>query len=104
MSRRLRDVRLRDDDLATLIGACRDWGESLMDAARMDDGTYDASTKRAAQRYIDAANRAADVLWVARGRPDRPTPVPSRMVPITELGAPETVEDVWKRLDVDDQR
>lgn len=85
VSRKLRAVRLRDDDLATLIGACRDWGESLMDAARMDDGTYDGSTKRAAQRYIDAADRAAQVLFVARGCPPAREPVKYEMVDVREL-------------------
>lgn len=65
MSRRLVTIRAREDDLRIVIGNAHDWGTTLLDSARTDDGSIDRETERTARGYIAAANRVRAALNAA---------------------------------------
>jgi hypothetical protein len=83
---RVRNVKVREDDLAAAIGTMREWYESLADAAGGDGyGTPDPDTMRAVKRGLARADRLARAHRESFPRKPSPPAEPARMVTLREL-------------------
>lgn len=85
MTPRVRNVKVREDDLSAAIDALREWNETLVDAARGDGyGKPDPDTMRSAKVGLARADRLARAYRETFPRIG-PPPEPPRSVSLDEL-------------------